>query len=167
MYYIWHTYFINQEHENISMSRYMGDLWPLFQGPMNSHFQTTSALKSQGQLWPYFIFNLLGLGEQKFIQMVAVCWPRWPICPYMVKTLQKIFFRTKKQETLKLCIKHRWLEAFQMCSNDDPKLTFAFPAKRLDWLSYAFIWEKYWKVNFSRTVEGWCIIFGTDTSINN
>ena len=25
MYYIWHTYFINQEHENISLSRIMGD----------------------------------------------------------------------------------------------------------------------------------------------
>ena len=26
-----------------------------------------------------------------------------------------------------------------------------------------FIWEKYWKVNFLRTTEDWCIIFGTDT----
>ena len=47
--------------------------------------------------------------------------------------------------------------------SDDQKLTFAFPAKRLDWLSYAFIWEKYWKGNFSRSVEGWYTIFGTDT----
>ena len=35
------------------------------------------------------------------------CWPVWQPCPYMVKTL-----RTKKQGTLKLCIKHWWLEAF-------------------------------------------------------
>ena len=51
--------------------------------------------------------------------------------------------------------------AFQICSSNDLKLTFASPAKRLDWLSYAFIWEKYWKVK--RIVEGWCIIFGIDT----
>ena len=31
----------------------------------------------------------LVLGEQKLIQMVTVCWPRWPPCPYMVKTLGK------------------------------------------------------------------------------
>ena len=56
------------------------------EGPMNALFQTTSALKSEGQLWPYFIFNL-GLGEQKLIQMITVCWPRWPPCPYRVNFL--------------------------------------------------------------------------------
>ena len=29
--------------------------------------------------------------------------------------------------------------------------------------SYSFLWEKYWKVHFSRTTEGWCILFGADT----
>ena len=29
------------------MSRLMGNLWPLFQGHMTSHFQTTSALNLQ------------------------------------------------------------------------------------------------------------------------
>ena len=28
------------------------------------------------------------MGEQKFIQMVQVTWPRWPPCLYMVKTLK-------------------------------------------------------------------------------
>ena len=37
IYYIWHRNFINNE--NILMSRSVDDLWPLFQGPMNSHFK--------------------------------------------------------------------------------------------------------------------------------
>ena len=97
--------------------------------------------------------------------MVTVCWPRWPPCPYMVKTHWKSSPEPRNRElwTLKLCIKHRWLAPFQICLSDDPKLTFALPAEMLNWLSYAYIWEKYWKVSFSKTVEGWCIIFGTDT----
>ena len=47
------------------------------------------ALKPQGPWWQYFIFNLLRLGEQKFIRMVSVCWPRWPPCPYILKILRK------------------------------------------------------------------------------
>ena len=35
------------------------------------------------------MFSLLGLGEQKFIKMVLVCWPRWPSCPYMIECLRK------------------------------------------------------------------------------
>ena len=49
------------------MSRLKDNFWALFQGPMNSHFPANSALKLQGQLWPYFKFNLLVLGQQKFI----------------------------------------------------------------------------------------------------
>ena len=33
--------------------------------------------------------NLHGMGERKFVQMLLVTWPRWPPCPYMVKTLKK------------------------------------------------------------------------------
>ena len=36
---IWHTYFINKEHENIWMSRSTDDLWPSSQGHMDSHFK--------------------------------------------------------------------------------------------------------------------------------
>ena len=44
-YVLWHTYFINEEDENVSVKVFGS--W--FQGPMNSHFQTTSILKPQGQ----------------------------------------------------------------------------------------------------------------------
>ena len=56
---------------------------------VRQHFQTSSPLKLLGQLNSYFIWRLLRMGERKFVQMVLVTWPRWPPCPYMVKTLKK------------------------------------------------------------------------------
>ena len=52
------------------------------------HFQTSSLLKPLGQL-NSFIWRLLRIGEQKFVQMVLVTWPRLPPRQYMVITLQK------------------------------------------------------------------------------
>ena len=46
-------------------------------------------LKPLGQLYSNYIWRLLRTQAQKFVQMVLVTWPRWPPCPYMVKTLQK------------------------------------------------------------------------------
>ena len=89
IYYIWHTYLLTK---NMKIFQCQGQWMTFdlcFKVPVNSLFQTTSALKPESHLWPYFIFNLLGLGEQKLIQMVTVCWPRWSPCPYMVKTLGK------------------------------------------------------------------------------
>ena len=72
-------------------------------------------------------------GERKFVQMIEVTWPRWPPCPYMVKTLKNLFLRnqravffsgTKGWVTLKLGMQHRVLEYYQVCSNDDPGLTW-------------------------------------------
>ena len=54
---------------------------------VHQHFQTSSPLKPLCQLNSNFIWRLLRIGERKFVQMVPVTWPRWPPCPYMVKTL--------------------------------------------------------------------------------
>ena len=54
---------------------------------VHQHFQTSSSLKPLGQLNSNFIWRLLRMGEPKLVQMVLVTWPRWPPCPYMVKTL--------------------------------------------------------------------------------
>ena len=43
--------------------------------------------------------------------MVYVTWPRWPPCPYMLKT----FSETEKQMNLKLGMQHRILEYYQFC----------------------------------------------------
>ena len=50
------------------------------------HFQTTSPLKPQGQMWPNFICSIQALGERKIANS------RWPPCTNMVKTLQKSSF---------------------------------------------------------------------------
>ena len=54
---------------------------------VRQHFQTSSPLKPLGQSNSNFIWRLLRTRERKFVQMVLVTWPRWPPCPYMVKTL--------------------------------------------------------------------------------
>ena len=52
-------------------------------------FQTSSPLKPLGQSNSNFIWRLLRTREHKFVQMVLVTWPRWPLRPYLVKTLSK------------------------------------------------------------------------------
>ena len=42
-----------------------------------------------GQSKPNFICKLSGTRKWKFIDTMVVTSPRWPPCPYMVKTLQK------------------------------------------------------------------------------
>ena len=53
------------------------------------HFQTTSPLKSLGQMLPNFICSIQALGERKIAKMVLIRNSRWLTCPNMVKTLQK------------------------------------------------------------------------------
>ena len=55
---------------------------------LRPHFQTSS-LKPLGQFNSNFIWRLLRTWELKFVQMALVTWPRWPPCPFMVKTLKK------------------------------------------------------------------------------
>ena len=52
-------------------------------------FQTTSSLKPLSQCCSNFMWSLLRLGERKIAKMVAVHWPRWLPCPYIVKTFKK------------------------------------------------------------------------------
>ena len=37
----------------------------------------------------------LGWGERKIAKMVAVHWPRWPPCPYMVKTFKNLLLQNR------------------------------------------------------------------------
>ena len=64
------------------------------------HFQTSSPPKPLGRLKPNFMWNLLGMGEEKFVQMVQVIWPRWPPCPYVVKTLKNLLLQNWKADDL-------------------------------------------------------------------
>ena len=53
-----------------------------------------------------FIWNFYRIGEGKFIQMVLVTWPRWPLCLCMVKTLKFLLFRNQKAKSLKFGMQH-------------------------------------------------------------
>ena len=64
------------------------------------HFQTFSPLKRLGRLKPNFIRSLFGIGEREFVQMVQVTWPRWPPCPYMVKTLKNLLLWNQTADDL-------------------------------------------------------------------
>ena len=75
----------------------------------NISSETTCRLK------PNFMWILLGMGQRKFIKMVQVTWPRWPSCPYMVKTFKIFSFGTKRPMTLKLGMQNWVLEYYQVC----------------------------------------------------
>ena len=52
--------------------------------------------------------------------------------------------------TLKVSMRHRVLEYFQIYSNDDPELTLTYFTARSNLIPYAFVWEK----GKIRTVRG-------------
>ena len=72
-----------------------------------SEFQMTSSLEPLGQFCTNFIWSLLRLGARKIAKMVAVHWPRWPPCPYMVKTFKNLLLQNRDALGLNLCLNHR------------------------------------------------------------
>ena len=85
----------------------------------------TSPLEPLGQCCSNFIWSLPGAGEWKIAKLVAVHCPRWPSCPYMVKTFKNLLL-------------HNWgcliAETLQKSSG-----TVGLP-KLLKWWSYIDIW---------------------------
>ena len=102
--------------------------------------QTTSPQKPLGQCCSNFMWSLLRLGERKIAKMVAVHWPRWPPCPYMVKT-----FKSLPQN--RRCL---WAEYLHKSSG-----TGGLP-KLLKWWSYIDVWPFYSEVKFASI----CICMG-------
>ena len=79
---------------------------PLSSVCMLSTVYISSPHKPLGQLKPNFTWSLHVMGERKFVQTVLVTWPRWPQCPYMVKTLKNLFLGNKRSIILKLDMQH-------------------------------------------------------------
>ena len=92
------------------------------------------------------------MGERKFAQMFMVTSPRWPPCPYMVKTLKNLLLWNQRPMTLKLGMQHWVLEYYQVCSNDDPELTLTYFMAKSNLVPYAFVWEKGKTMDFSETI---------------
>ena len=84
--------------------------------------------------------------------------------PIYGKNLKKICFSgTKRLMTLKLGMQHRVLEYYQVCSNDDPKLTLNYFTARSNLVPYAFVWEKGKTMDFSETVAVYDVKFGHES----
>ena len=69
------------------------------------------------------------MGDRKFAQ------GRWPPCPY---TLKIFFFGTDWPMLLKLGTQHRELEYYQVCSTDDPRVTFDVFTQKSTLVPYTF-----------------------------
>ena len=83
-----------------------------------------------------------------------------PICG---KNLKQIFFSgTKRPMTLKLGMQHRVLKYYQVCSNDDPRLTLTYLRARSNLDLYAFVWEKGKTMDFSETIVVYDLKLATD-----
>ena len=54
--------------------------------------------------------------------------------------------------TLKVCMQHWVLEYYQVCSNDNPGLTFIYFTARSNLAPYVFVWEKVKTIDFSETI---------------
>ena len=54
--------------------------------------------------------------------------------------------------TLNLGMLHRVIEYYEVCSNDDPGLTFTYFMARSNLVRYAFVWEKGKTMDFSETI---------------
>ena len=62
--------------------------------------------------------------------------------PIYGKNPFKIFFsRTRRPVTLRLGTKHWGCGAYQVCSNDDPKMTLTYLTSRSNLLPSAFKWD--------------------------
>ena len=59
-------------------------------------FQTTSPLKLLSQFCSYFIWSHLRVGKQKIAKIVGFSWPRWPPCPYMIKTFKNLLLQNRE-----------------------------------------------------------------------
>ena len=99
-----------------------------------SEFQTTP-LEPLGQFCTNFIWSLLGLGEWKIAKMVAVNWPRWPPCPYMVKTFKNLLLQNRGRLGAESLLKSSGTGGLPKLLNNG--CTSLLP--------YAFVWEKTFK----------------------
>ena len=112
---------------------------------IRQHFQTSSPLKQLGQLNSNFIWRLMDAGT-KVCSTGPGHMTKMAATPIYGKKRLKIFFRrfrTRRLMTLGLGMKHWGCGAYQVCSNDDPRLTLTYLTSRSNLLPNAFIGELF------------------------
>ena len=113
--------------------------WPWSKVTRIQHFQTSFPEKLLGWLKPNFMWSLNGMGEEEFVQMVRVTWPKWPPCPYMVKTWKILLLWNQKVDDLETLYA---APGIRVLPNDDPVLTLTYFTARSNLVPYTFVWEK-------------------------
>ena len=108
-------------------------VWPVF-----TRFQIGPSVKG--------ILSIYSNGSASLNKMATM-----PI--YGEKHLKIFFSRTKKASRQNLVTEHWGLKVIQVCSNDNPRLTFDLFTARSNLRPYAFVWGKYWKFNFSKYIR--------------
>ena len=68
--------------------------------------------------------------------------------------------------TLKVCMQHRVLEYYQVCSNDDAGLTLTYFTASSNLVPYAFVWEKNKTIDFSETIVVYDVKVGRCSQLN-
>ena len=104
-------------------------------------FQMTSPQEPLGQCFSNFIWSLPGAGEWKIAKIGAIHWPRWLLCPYMVKTLKNLLLQNWGSLVAESLRKSSGMGGL-------PKL--------LKWWSYIDVWPFYGEVKFALV----CICMG-------
>ena len=109
-------------------------------------FQTTSPQKPLGQLKPNFLWSLHWSEKQQFLRMVTVTWPRWPPCPYMVKTFKNLLLQNRTTDDLESWYAALGTQVLQIPSNDDLTLTFDLFMQRSSLVPFALYGKmlKWW-----------------------
>ena len=54
--------------------------------------------------------------------------------------------------TLKVCMQHRAIKYYQVCSNDETGFTMTYFTAKSNLVPYAFVWEKVKTMGFSETI---------------
>ena len=106
---------------------------------------------SLGQISSNFMWSLLLKGDSKFIQMVTVRKSRWPPCPYMVKTLKNLILQNRESfgtESWYIASRTQGFEVYQVCSNDDGRLTFDLNCGMVKFASLYILMGKMLKSHF-------------------
>ena len=72
--------------------------------------------------------------------------------PVMVKTLKNLLLQNQKADDLESWYVASVLEYYQVCSNDDLKLTMTYFMAKSNLVPYAFVCENNKAMDFSETV---------------
>ena len=118
---------------------------------MLSTFSNIFSSETTGPIEAKFHMQLPWDGRTKVCSMVLVPWPRWPPCPYMVKTLKKSSSPEPKSRWPWI-LEHQVVKYYHVCSNDDHGLTLTYFTAMSNLFPYAFVWGKGKTMDFLETI---------------